>query len=525
MLGGGRDWELRRRRNQYTGALSYFKDNFAGGSHNLKFGGEYLDEEGTTLWNQAYADNVIHFVRGDLTGPLTATTADQVRLYNNAVSISALATTSLFVTDTWTVNRLTMNIGARFDRYRVWLPEQSFTAGRFVPTATALPEQSSIVTFNHIVPRIGASYDITGDGKTVVKANYGRFYFNPGVNLADAVNENTANQYSDHLWNDLNNDRIFQDGEQGALQTRFGGVANAFIDPDLENAFTDEASVFVERSVMTDLGVRAGFVWKKDKNGWQQFNTLRPFSAYNVPVSVIDPGPDGVTGNGDDSSVAAFNLDPSLLTASRQEAINIDGYEGTYKTLEFSTNKRFSNRWGLNASYWYTWTREFGNNYFNNRFAHRPVELLVLRQLSDQPEREDRQRVRRLERQAQRHGRRRLGHQRDPGVEDPERRALRPLHQRHAQLRHADHPGRADWHPPSGHRVGVRLPRRKAAAVCDQGPLRAVRRRVQRLQLEHGPEHQLALRRVVREGDDGARAAHRQVRRQVRLVGADARTL
>ncbi len=46
VLGGGRDWELRRRRNQYTGALSYFKDNFAGGSHNLKFGGEYLDEEG-----------------------------------------------------------------------------------------------------------------------------------------------------------------------------------------------------------------------------------------------------------------------------------------------------------------------------------------------------------------------------------------------------------------------------------------------------------------------------------------------
>ena len=33
LLGGGRDWELRRRRNQYTGALSFFKDNFIGGSH------------------------------------------------------------------------------------------------------------------------------------------------------------------------------------------------------------------------------------------------------------------------------------------------------------------------------------------------------------------------------------------------------------------------------------------------------------------------------------------------------------
>ncbi|MGD9904798.1 MAG: carboxypeptidase regulatory-like domain-containing protein [Vicinamibacterales bacterium] len=368
VLGGGRDWELRRRRNQYTGALSYFKDNFLGGSHNLKVGGEYLDEEGTTLWNQAYADNVIHFVRGDLTGPLSATTADSVRLYNNAVAVNALATTSAFVTDTWTVQRLTVNAGVRYDRYRVWLPEQSLPAGRFA-VAKDFAEQSSIVTFNHLVPRIGASYDLMGDGTTVVKANYGRFYFNPGVNLADAVNENTANQYADYTWNDANGDRVFQEGEQTALQVRFGGVANAFIDPDLENAYTDEASLFVERSVMTDLGVRVGFVWKKDQNGWQQFNTARPFSAYNVPVTITDPGPDGITGSSDDRSVSAFNLDPSLLTASRQEATNIDGYEGTYKTLEFSTNKRFSNRWGLNASFSYTWTTEFGNNYFNNRFG------------------------------------------------------------------------------------------------------------------------------------------------------------
>jgi hypothetical protein len=208
-----------------------------------------------------------------------------------------------------------------------------------------------------------------GDGKTVLKGNYGRFYFNPGVGLADAVNENTANQYSDYVWNDLNGDRVFQPGETGALQVKFGGVANAFISPDLENSYTDEASVFVERSVMADLGVRAGFVWKKDQNGWQQFNTARPFSAYNVPVSITDPGADGVVGSADDRTVSALNLDPSLLSASRQEAINIDGYEGTYKTLEFSANKRYSNRWGLNASFSYTWTTEAGNNYFNNRFG------------------------------------------------------------------------------------------------------------------------------------------------------------
>ena len=62
IVGGGRHWLNKRRRNQYTGALSYFRDRFAGGSHNVKVGGEYLDESGNILWPSGYADSVIHFL-------------------------------------------------------------------------------------------------------------------------------------------------------------------------------------------------------------------------------------------------------------------------------------------------------------------------------------------------------------------------------------------------------------------------------------------------------------------------------
>ena len=369
ILGGGRAWMLKRRRNQYTGAINFFKDRFWGGSHTLKIGGEYLDEKGETIWGQTYADNVIHFLNGSLAnGPAGATPA-AVRLGNNVDSWSALATTSLFVTESWVVDRLTLNVGARFDRYRVWLPEQSLPVGRFVPVALDFAEVSDVKVFNHIVPRIGASYDLSGDGNTVLKGNWGRFYFNPGVNLADSVNPNTANQYADYVWNDQNNDRIFQEGEQGVLQTRFGGVANAAIDPDLKNAYTDEASVFVERAVLRDLGVRVGYVYKKDKNGWQQMNILRPFSAFNVPVTVTDPGPDGLAATTADNAQLTFlNLD-DLSRGSSQLTTNIDGYEGTYRTIELSARKRFAQRWSMNASFSHTWTHEFGNNYANNRFG------------------------------------------------------------------------------------------------------------------------------------------------------------
>jgi len=368
ILGGGRDWELRRRRNQFTGAASYFKDQFLGGSHNLKVGGEYMDEKGQTIWNAYYKDNVVHLVNGSLQGPLSATTPVEVRLTNNSDSWSALATISAFATDTWTVGKLTLNLGARFDRYRVYLPEQSLAAQRFVPTALNFAAIDNVKTFNHVVPRFGATYDLTGDGKTVIKANVGRFYFNPGVNLADSVNVNTGTQYAEHVWNDLNNDRVFQNGEQGVEIRRFGGVANASIDPNLRNSYADETSLFIERAVIANLGVRAGFVYKKDNDGWQQVNAARPHSNFNIPTTVVDPGADGVYGSSDDRSIAAFNLSNTTAPANNVSR-NIEGYEGDFKTLEFSANKRYSNRWSMNASFSYTWTHQFANILFNNRFS------------------------------------------------------------------------------------------------------------------------------------------------------------
>ena len=115
-----------------------------------------MDEKGETLWNWYYKDNVVHFVNGSLQGPISAVTPVEVRLTNNSDSWAALATTSLFLTDTWTVDKLTLNLGVRFDRYRVYTPEQQLAAGRFVPTPLTFAAVDKIVGFNHLVPRLGA---------------------------------------------------------------------------------------------------------------------------------------------------------------------------------------------------------------------------------------------------------------------------------------------------------------------------------------------------------------------------------
>jgi hypothetical protein len=311
-------------------------------------------------------------VNGSLQGPLSATTPNGVRLHNPSSSKNGLKQISAFITDSWTIDKLTLNVGARFDRYTPWLPAQAVPASRFNPVEAQLPENSWVLTFNHIVPRFGAIYDLMGDGKTVLKANWGRFYYNTGVNLADAVNPNTSNQYADYTWNDFNNDRVYQPGEEGTqgANFRYTGVASVAIDENLKNSYTDEASFFIEREVMRDLGVRAGYVWKKDNDGWQQIVPNRPFSAYNVPVTVVDPGPDGsVATTADNGTLQLFNLDNPAGRPITQFVTNIDDYEGTYRTVEFSSNKRYSNRWSMNASFSYTFTEEWNRTYFNNVFA------------------------------------------------------------------------------------------------------------------------------------------------------------
>ncbi len=361
--GGGRDWELDRRRKQVHGAYTFYVDEALGGNHQLKVGGEVQHETGNTVWKSYYADNVVHVFNNGA--------ASSVRLGLPVDSWNGLRNYGLFVNDSYTRRRLTVNVGLRYDRYRVFLPEQERPASRFSPQAATFAAVDSVKTFNHLAPRVGMVFDLQNNGKTLLKANYGRYYFNPGVRLADATNPNTSTQFTQYAWTDRNGDRLWQDGEQGAVQAQFGGTANVSIDPNLKNSYTDELSAWVERELGGQVGVRAGFVWKMDRDGYQLQNANRPISAFNVPITVVDPGPDGrAATTADNRNVTMSNLNPANLALPISNIVtNPPGFEADYKNIELTANKRFSNKWSLTASFLYTWVYEFGSSYFGSGAA------------------------------------------------------------------------------------------------------------------------------------------------------------
>ena len=95
-----------------------------------------------------------------------------------------------------------------------------------------------------------------------------------------------------------NGDLLWQPGEEGRLISSSGGVATTSLDPEQKDDYTYDMSVWLEREVVANLGVRAGFVHRAELQRRGTINTNQPYDAFNIPTSVIDPGPDGVDGNG-----------------------------------------------------------------------------------------------------------------------------------------------------------------------------------------------------------------------------------
>jgi hypothetical protein len=357
--GGGRHWELDRRRSQVHTALTLFEDNKLGGNHQFKVGGEYQHETGRERWGAYYANNVVQLFNNGV--------ASSVRLGLPVDSQNGLDNIGLYLNDNYTRKRVTLNIGVRYDHYNSFLPAQSRPASTFSPQAAQFAEVSSLIAFNHVVPRVGVIFDVTGDGKTVFKANYGRYYFNPGVGLATSLNPNTNQQYTQYAWTDLNGDRLWERGEEGAVQQQFGGPAGIILDPNLKNSYTDEFSTWLQRELPGAVGARIGFVYKMDRNGYQQYNQNRPSSAWTTPATVIDPGADGTTGTGDDRTVNALGLPANIAALPVVNYVyNPPGYDQNYKTLEVGANKRFTKKWSMVGSYAITWFSEFGSNYLGS---------------------------------------------------------------------------------------------------------------------------------------------------------------
>jgi hypothetical protein len=248
------------------------------------------------------------------------------------------------------------------------LQEQQHPAGRFSPTPITFAAVDELVAWNVFGPRIGVTYNLSGTGRTVLKFNYGQYWWNPSNDIATAANPNRSPWFRRYAWTDRDRDGAWDEGEQGNLLQSQGGIASAVVDPDLENTFTREISTWFEREIAANFGVRAGFVMRQIRNQRANVDANRPFEAFNVPATFADPGPDGITGNADDGPrISGFNLAASRLGLPTLTTVaNVEDASGDYYTVEVSANRRMTGRWSLRASFAHTWNYDQANSFAAN---------------------------------------------------------------------------------------------------------------------------------------------------------------
>ncbi|MFN7983217.1 MAG: TonB-dependent receptor [Vicinamibacterales bacterium] len=80
----------------------------------------------------------------------------------------------VFAQDAWKINRITLNLGIRYDRISMGFPSASLPAGLFVPART-VTEIKGVPLWNDINPRAGVAWDVLGNGRTAVKVSMGRY--------------------------------------------------------------------------------------------------------------------------------------------------------------------------------------------------------------------------------------------------------------------------------------------------------------------------------------------------------------
>jgi len=371
-----------RLRHQFDWTATYFKDNLLRGDHAFKFGmvSEW-EMQGFTDFG-FLGDHSLQFnspVGADFTVP------SRVVLRNtDRKAINDNWHHGAFITDQWELtSRITANVGVRWDYYTSYYPDQEildgpfrdyFYAGAPLPNAAnpaqphvravtpyastfTIPAVHGIRTHSSVAPRLGVAWDLFGTGKTVVKANWGRFYQNTG--LASGGINPAQSLTATFDWLDRNGDRLFTLDELGTFRTSSGGTVSR-VDPNIKHTYTDSTSVWLEHELFRDVAMRVGYTYKSDGNNTAGVQLARLASLYTNQYLVTDPGVDGIVGNADDGDpFIVFDI-PSPVPASETETRTIDGIIVVDRAFDITLTRRMRNNWSVMTNFLYNWDRDRG---------------------------------------------------------------------------------------------------------------------------------------------------------------------
>jgi outer membrane receptor protein involved in Fe transport len=293
-----------RPRQQFNIASNWFL-TFGGRAHNIKAGYDFQNMESGAQFDYPnrqfyYAESYDPVSQTPIFGP-NSSRED----YDSGASVSTGKVNALYVRDKMQLSgRLALEAGLRWER-------QTGKSDVGVDTVDA----------SVLGPRLSSTYDLTGDGNTLITGSYGRYYQGIIQDFSDEFAQVAQlTNYDNYVWN--GSAFVFQN------RVQVSGAGSGFVpNLDLKPSHMDEFTVGFQRQFARTLGAGIRFISRDWGN-------------------LID-------------DVRTFNADGTI----RREVVNYDAAERTYRGVQLTAEKRFSNNWNLQASYTYSRTR--GNHFLD----------------------------------------------------------------------------------------------------------------------------------------------------------------
>lgn len=408
--------------NQYMFLANYFNDGLLGASHEFKVGFEYSDRGTGSLWGMPgnvlarynYNTKQVDFDGDnlpDLNGDLMRVEA--WRAYPMEPAYYVTKGTTAFLSDTITFGRFNLTLGLRWDKQVPSLlgftvdalqKDNPAVTENFSSAAIAaidgllpgidIPEQNPDYNWSYITPRLGLTYDLMGNGKTILKASFGQYRGYMGTWWADYWAPRGTSGWMDWWWFDATSlggngngivdlnelmwtypgdyqaTRVFDDAGNfiGDAEANEGNMWGGFdIDnplqtshsqyyvQDLGSQRTTELIITAEQEILPDFGIALDLTYRKfDTFNWtveydpedgSQLTQADYVQHGTIPGSI--PGID--LGEGAGKPIYYKNADVPYryyrLLTDRPD------YYRDFMGVDLRFNKRLSNRWMLNGSF------------------------------------------------------------------------------------------------------------------------------------------------------------------------------
>jgi len=351
---------------------NYFLAGLLGGDHALKFGVKVRNDHAFT--ESSYG--------GDAYGRFRGAAATEAQIYRRSVVEYVLHNRSFYVQDSYSRNRLNVNLGVRFDYQNdaalantapaSWMFGKATYAGDYngvtytgatfnqLP-ALAFPGKEAPVTFKNFSPRLGITYDLLGDGRTVAKFNYSRYVSQLGSGGIASTYNTVVSTYVRYPWVDVNGDKFIQANEVVLTADPLSWTSGydyknptatsttGTVDPSLTMDTTDEIMVSFDKQIGSRFAVSASYIWRKYSNfAWS--DTLNWTSANYTQASYTPPAANCPAG----ARCETVNyFQPTSQIPTGYIYTNRPDYSRGYSGFEITARKRMSSRWSANASFSY----------------------------------------------------------------------------------------------------------------------------------------------------------------------------